>query len=334
MRLHENKDAFLYVLNSVNERTGIRIDILEKDYYVTLILEELADKQKTTPAYFKGGTALYKALGSMKRFSEDIDITVEVGDCANNSQAKKRLENVSKKYTALSRTSNKDEEIDKKSSITSVYDYTPISSVDDEDPLQRFRRVKVEATSFTVSEPFETSVISPVIYQEATDQERSILENSFDVKPFNIQTIKIERIFTDKIFAAEFYYSKKEYDDAAKHIYDLAIMMSETRIKELLEDSDKFADMISLKRKEEFERIGSDLSDKMFCDFNVFCDLDNNDLALRYKRMQDIYVLNPADRVELKEVKQSLGTLREVLLRQDGIMQTENENKSFKTTMI
>ena len=34
--------------------------------------------------YFKGGTALYKADGGMKRFSEDIDLTVEIKDCSKS----------------------------------------------------------------------------------------------------------------------------------------------------------------------------------------------------------------------------------------------------------
>lgn len=77
MRLHNDRDAFGVLLDSVSERTGIRMDILEKDYYVTLLLSELAEKQAKLPAYFKGGTALYKSIGKMKRFSEDIDLTVE-----------------------------------------------------------------------------------------------------------------------------------------------------------------------------------------------------------------------------------------------------------------
>lgn len=83
MQLHNNHDAFLALLQHVNEAAGVRIDILEKDYYVTLLLRELADKQDVLPAYFKGGTALYKALGTIQRFSEDIDLTVRIDDCSN-----------------------------------------------------------------------------------------------------------------------------------------------------------------------------------------------------------------------------------------------------------
>ena len=80
-------------------------------------------------------------------------MTVCIDNCSN-SQAKKRLEMATKKYQALPRTSRKDLEDDRKGSITTVYDYTPLVGVDSDDPLQRFGYVKVEGTSFTVSEPF------------------------------------------------------------------------------------------------------------------------------------------------------------------------------------
>ena len=87
------------------------VAIVEKDYYVTLLLRELAGKQAELPAYFKGGTALYKAQKSIRRFSEDIDLTVCIDNCSNN-QAKKRLELATKKYQSLPRTSRKELEDD------------------------------------------------------------------------------------------------------------------------------------------------------------------------------------------------------------------------------
>lgn len=88
MNLHQDKEAFEALLSDISRRTGIRMDIIEKDYYLTLLLSELAERQDSLPAYFKGGTALYKAIGCMKRFSEDIDLTVEAQDCTK-SQGKK-----------------------------------------------------------------------------------------------------------------------------------------------------------------------------------------------------------------------------------------------------
>ena len=77
MNLHLDKDAFRVLIEDIHSKTGYRTDVLEKDYYVVLILKELASKQSAgLPAYFKGGTALYKALKTTNHFSEDIDLSV------------------------------------------------------------------------------------------------------------------------------------------------------------------------------------------------------------------------------------------------------------------
>lgn len=88
MNLHLDKAAFLALISNISERTSLRSDVIEKDYYITLMLWELSQKQDTLPAYFKGGTALYKALKSLNRFSEDIDLTVEIKDCSNSQKKK------------------------------------------------------------------------------------------------------------------------------------------------------------------------------------------------------------------------------------------------------
>ena len=62
MKLHESKESMELLISNISERTGVREDVLEKDYYVTLLLKELSEKKNQNYAYFKGGTALYKAL--------------------------------------------------------------------------------------------------------------------------------------------------------------------------------------------------------------------------------------------------------------------------------
>lgn len=275
MKLHMDKAAFSVIIDNISERTGIRKDIIEKDYYVVLMLSELASKQSGLPSYFKGGTALYKALKTLNRFSEDIDLTVEINDCSKN-QGKVRLERASTKYTVLQRTTDKEKELNTKGSITSVYDYEPITSIDTEDILQRFGHVKVEATSFTVSEPYELSEIEPLLYTKATSEEKEILKKQFEVTPFLIKSIKQERIFSDKIFAAEFYYQKNELFDVSKHLYDLTVMLELPRIKALLSNHAEFIKMLSYKRIEDISRKGSDLSNLPFASFTLFSGIQNN----------------------------------------------------------
>lgn len=101
MKLHLDKAAFQLVVDDISKKCSVRRDVLEKDYYVTLLLKELSEKEHQAYAYFKGGTALYKALKSIRRFSEDIDLTVYIEDCPTASQAKKRLENATLKFSCL-----------------------------------------------------------------------------------------------------------------------------------------------------------------------------------------------------------------------------------------
>jgi len=317
MNLHQDKDAFKALLSDISRRTKIRSDIVEKDYYLTLLLWELSQRQRDLPAYFKGGTALYKAIGRVKRFSEDIDLTVEIQDCSR-SQGKKRLETAANAYQELRRTTEKERESNQRGSITSVYEYDPVTLVDTEDALQRFGYVKVEATSFTVSEPTEPLEISPLLYSEATEAQRDILERRFEVRPFTIRTIKMERIFADKILAAEFYYQRGMLFDTAKHLYDLATMLEQKRIQHLLTDPEELIRMLAYKRKEEKERIGSDLAQKPFSEFTLFqTGRDDPELRDAFMRMQQIYVFSDEDILQPESLQRYMDRLTQRLLSLD-----------------
>ena len=85
MKLHEDKDAFGLLLENIHEKTGYRTDVLEKDYYVLLILQELSNFQADgLPAYFKGGTALYKALKTTNRFPKILTFPLILEDAAGH----------------------------------------------------------------------------------------------------------------------------------------------------------------------------------------------------------------------------------------------------------
>ena len=327
MRLHKDRDAFQALLSIIGKRTGIREDIIEKDYYLTMLLRELSEKQVKLPAYFKGGTALYKALGEMIRFSEDIDLTVEAKDCSN-SQGKVRLERAANGYVTLPRTTDKERESNKRGSITSVYEYKPVTVVDAGDALQRFGFVKVEATSFTISEPYEPMIIAPLLYNKATADEKAILEERYNVKAFQINTIRLERIFADKILAAEFYYQREEYFDVAKHIYDLTIMMQMPKIKKLLDTPLELVEMLSYKREEEKARIGSDLAEKPFSKFKLFDALRvDKELPKCFKDMQRIYIFDKKNVLDYSEVVAQMEALYDLLICLDeGLDEEEDQS--------
>ena len=73
--LHNNKDQFQDAIELAYEQTGIMAQAIEKDYYVTMLLRLLSEKMPHI--VFKGGTSFSKCHQVIKRFSEDIDITID-----------------------------------------------------------------------------------------------------------------------------------------------------------------------------------------------------------------------------------------------------------------
>ncbi|MDD6483427.1 MAG: nucleotidyl transferase AbiEii/AbiGii toxin family protein [Clostridiales bacterium] len=308
MKLHSDKNAFTVILNTIHERTGYRTDVLEKDYYVVLVLKELSKFQKDgLPAYFKGGTALYKALKTTNRFSEDIDLSVDTQNCSR-TQNDKRLEKAAKKYSVLKRAA--DEGRTNRSEVIAVYNYEPVTAYDADDSLQRFGKLKVEATSFTISEPVTSLEISAMIYNLATEEERKILEEAYDVKPFSVMTITLERIFVDKLFAAEAYVRNSDKSnrafEAAKHIYDLSVLEKQQKIISLLKDCEQLEKLLEIRLEEEQNRLDGvrGLLPKDFVFFSQAA--ENTAVKKAYAIMQNQYVMQECDRIEFTKAIKSL----------------------------
>lgn len=74
--LHKDKERFFEAINLVVYQTGLSAEAVEKDYYVTMILKHLAEKFSFI--VFKGGTSLSKCHQVIKRFSEDLDLTIDM----------------------------------------------------------------------------------------------------------------------------------------------------------------------------------------------------------------------------------------------------------------
>lgn len=74
--LHEDREQFLQALRLTYKQTRQMMQIIEKDYYVTVLLKLLAEKIPFI--VFKGGTSLSKCHKVIRRFSEDIDLTIDV----------------------------------------------------------------------------------------------------------------------------------------------------------------------------------------------------------------------------------------------------------------
>ena len=261
-------------------------------------------------AYFKGGTALYRALKSVRRFSEGIDLTVQASDCPSQSQRQRRLEKAVLKFKSL----EKQEALEnKRSTITCLYKYDSVFK-DLTDPLRRFGSAKVEGTSFTVSKPNRMLQIAPYLYELAEDDEKKILEDAFDVLPFYIPTISMERIFIDKVFALEYYFARGMFQYVSKHAYDLAVLFVTSEIQNFLKNKTMVKEVKSHEREEQDMRFGGIPSSLLIQDFTVFDEFNlcqaNEE---HFERMQNVFVFDQGERLELKKVLSILQMIRRAL---------------------
>lgn len=311
MKLHLDRSAFQQIIDKVAKQCSIRRDVLEKDYYVTLLLLELSQRENQSYAYFRGGTALYKALRSIRRFSEDIDLTVFIQDCPTSSQAKKRLEKATLKYTSLPKGETL---INERGSITCEYLYESMYSLDVNDALQRFGKVKVEGTSFTVSEPTTKMEIAPHLYELCSESDQRILRESYDVSPFIVEAISLERIFIDKVFATEFYFERAEFSDVAKHIYDLTVLLQNEEIKSFLSNQNEIYRIVDLKRREENSRKGGVDENLKVTDFRYFKELyAAKEFERKFEKMQEIYVFDKNDELTMDDVLNAIKKLHQLM---------------------
>lgn len=86
--LHNDTETFEQLILRTSEYTGIKPEIVEKDYYVTLFLQELV--KKIPDIVFKGGTSLSKCYRLIERFSEDIDLNI-LADTKPSESKRKQL---------------------------------------------------------------------------------------------------------------------------------------------------------------------------------------------------------------------------------------------------
>lgn len=298
-----------------------------------MFLQEIANLQKNgVKAYFKGGTALYKALKTTNRFSEDIDLSVDVRGLESRTQKDKMLELATKKFMSLVRDNKQG--FTHKSEVEAIYTYNPVTTYDSNDELQRFGKLKVEGTSFTISEPVEDMEVSTLLYDLATKEEKKILEDKYNIRPFLIKTISLERIFVDKLFATEAYVRRASNPhkafEAAKHIYDLSILKNHVKIKALYQDEKLMKHLLDIRLEEELNRHDG-IPNVLPKDFTFFDNLSaNKDVENAYAKMQQQYVYKDSDRIFFEESVNSMKSIKESLNKNKSWVNAKLKGKELK----
>lgn len=234
MNLHKNKAFFHLLLGQAGDYYGVSEVIVEKDYYVTLLLSRIVDA--VPHIIFKGGTSLSKCYHVIDRFSEDIDLCylVESGKVTEGARKKvvKAIEKVIEE-SGLSLT-NADEIRSRREFNKFIVDYPKLFHGAG---LKNYLQVETYfklAPFPTERKPFESMITS---YLKETKRENLI--EQFGLASFEVNVQALERTFIDKTFALCDYYLEGTIESHSRHIYDLYKMQDritfDTGFKELVE---------------------------------------------------------------------------------------------------
>lgn len=212
--LHENREEFFDAVNLAAERHNVLPTVVEKDYYVTMILRGLSSRLDYV--VFKGGTSLSKCHKVIKRFSEDIDITIDIK--LSQGQMKKLKETIKTVAEELGlRIPNIEETRSRRSYNRYILEYDSVLA----EPDNAIQTSVLMETSFaeisfpTVLLPVH-SYIGDMMMEEAPGQ----IEN-YRLELFEMKVQGIDRTLADKVFALCDYYLQRRIKKHSRHLYDI-----------------------------------------------------------------------------------------------------------------
>lgn len=219
MFLHNDRELFKDVIIATAVDQNRPVAIVEKDYYVTMILKLLA--QVEPRCVFKGGTSLSKCHHVIDRFSEDIDITFS--DTLTQGQRRKLkndvIDNISKVLDLP--IVNWDETRSRRDYNCYIFDYEPIEG---EIEKSLFSGVKMEVALGLIAFPTVKMPVDSYVYQYLSKENMEIVQE-FGLEPFEMTLQSLERTFADKVFAICDYYMEGKVKRHSRHIYDLYMLL-------------------------------------------------------------------------------------------------------------
>lgn len=253
------------ILEQTSVRTGYIVQAVEKDWWVTTVLEALFSLPFANQLSFKGGTSLSKCWKTIQRFSEDIDIAINreflgfPGELSNK-QIRKGLR---KKLCAYVRTDLKNIVENRllemgipREWFTVTVDETDNSTVDPESIYVNFTplfpvvdylpaSVKIEVSGRSMTEPVVTASIKTMVAEQFPS-------TPYADAAFNVSAVAQKRTFLEKTFLLHELLSQSgpiNVDRRSRHLYDLEKMMDSQVETDALADTALYRDIIEHRRK-------------------------------------------------------------------------------------
>lgn len=213
--LHNEKDTFEQLILRTSEYLGVKAEIVEKDYFVTLFLKKIADVMPDI--VFKGGTSLSKCYHIIKRFSEDIDLNLQ-SEIKPPVGKRKQL-----KSSIINIISDLEFELTNADAIKSRRDYNRyiIDYPSSLSAVYLKEQLIVETAIYQRAYPTKEMQADSLIYQYLHENGYDTYAEQYGLLPFELNVQTAERTLIDKLYALADYYLLNTTTEHSRHIYDI-----------------------------------------------------------------------------------------------------------------
>ncbi len=248
MKLHTNKQDFSELIRLTATHFGILPEFIEKDYWITLILNNLSQSLHKNSVVFKGGTSLTKGYRLINRFSEDIDIAL-LDEKLTGNALKTKIRKIEKTITA-DLTEIEEAGVTSKGSVyrKSLFQYP--SDINTRFVTNVQKRIIVEINSFANPYPFVQRQITSFIaeFLSVTNQTEAIQE--YGLQQFELNILDKRRTMLEKLVSLIcFSFSENPSKELAKkirHFYDLYYLTKDEECARYLQSSEFQNDLSEL----------------------------------------------------------------------------------------
>ena len=222
MKLHLSPE-FIDAITATSAHLKIREAYIEKDYWVTFVLNNLSKSEFNKKVVFKGGTSLSKVYKCIERFSEDIDLAILENENLGDSRRKALMKDIEKTIT-VGLVSMPDFPLTEKRGRNrkTFFHYNNVVDKKQMGPVKDL--IQLEINSFTEPVPFGNATIETFITQFLRETGRNELIDLFELAPFELNVLSMERTFFEKILSLVrlSYEGPDALKSKIRHFYDIA----------------------------------------------------------------------------------------------------------------